>query len=157
MCFTPTYFDPTARHPSAVWSQSLNHVCTDVLKCALICEVHVILRLWFLVSPSRCKQKSETEAVVTARAAVCVLLHEKIYFEAVVTLNGLPLFLTRCNAFPPPPGCFDIALVFCLCVVVCRLMWISIHGTQILYSFTYFPSDLSLCSWLTSLSVQWSL
>lgn len=36
-----------------------------------------------LVSPSRCKEKSETEAVVTALAAVCVLLHEKIYFKAV--------------------------------------------------------------------------
>lgn len=33
-----------------------------------------------LVSPSRCKQKSETKVIVTA--AVCVLL-EKIYFESV--------------------------------------------------------------------------
>lgn len=44
-----------------------------------------------LVSPSRCKQKSETEAVITALRAVCVRQHKKIYLEAVITLNSRSL------------------------------------------------------------------
>lgn len=105
------------------------------------------------VSPSRCKQKSDTEAVVTALFSSMRRYILKLSLFWTVFL----CFLLAVNAFPPP-CCSDIALVFCVCIGVCRWMCsvISIHGTQILFSFTYFPSHLALRSWLTSLSVQWS-
>lgn len=45
------------------------------------------------VSPSRSKQICETEVVVSALAAVCVLLYVKIYVEAVVVITPNCLFL----------------------------------------------------------------
>lgn len=122
-----------------------------------MCQDHAALWPWMILFQHQTVQGNlKLRLWLQHWLTVCVILHEKIYFEAVFTLDCLPLrvFVT-CSKCVPPPCCYDIGLDFCLCVAACRLMTvISIRGTQILYSFSYFPSELALCSCLTSLSVQ---
>lgn len=97
------------------------------------------------LTPLRCKEHLESEAVDAARASVW--------------LSKMSSALPLCGDASPPPRCSDIGPVSCLCVVSLNVALISIRGTQISVSphSSSPPTDSALCFWLTSLFVQWSL
>lgn len=124
-----------------LWShidKASSALCTWAVNCVSICFDRCInmrglslsLSLSSLDAPSRRKFKSEQPGC--GYSGSCLYYSIDSFYEkaaVVITLScrTVCIFLS-CSSVFPPLCCFDIALVFCLSVAVCHLMWLCFYS-----------------------------